>query len=127
MVAFFATAMLTGCDKDESSSSSGSGSSELANTSWQLNSPDDELYHTDVVYHLVFGPTNQVTYTVIVGTDYNIMSGTYEFSNGNGTAYMTYQDRPDDTNEYRFTFTYDGGDTIIWHVSARDITLTKLQ
>lgn len=58
------------------------------------------------------------------------MAGTYDYKNGSGTAYVKYVSRPDgmpeDTNEYRFTFTVSGT-TLTLRVSGRDIVLSKVR
>lgn len=129
MVAFMAVAIVS-CDKEESSSSSsnggGSGSAELANTGWQASFDDDPVYHCLVVYVVSFNGTNQISFARYIDGLQVVMTGTYDYSNGNGTAYLKYtMNGPEgDNNEYRHTFTVSGN-TLNFNLSSRTIALQK--
>lgn len=136
MVAFMAAAIVS-CDKDDSSSNNstngggnggntGSGSPELANTGWQANFEDDPVYHCLTIYVVSFDGTNQVSFLRYIDGLQVVMSGTYDYANGNGTAYVKYtMNGPEgDNNEYRFTFTVSGN-TLNFNVSGRTISLEK--
>ena len=97
MVAFFATSMIS-CSEESDSSSSHSGSPELA--------------------------TNQITFLQQVNDATNTMTGTYDFSSGSGTAYVK-KTEGEDQNEYRISFTVSGN-TMVWTV-GHDYTLSKVQ
>lgn len=105
----------------------GSGSNELAGTSWKLDNQSDPVYYgAHVVYLVTIGKTNEFTFTRTVdGTEYT-MKGTYDYDGGKGKAYLynTYGD--DQTSEYWLTFTVSG-DTMVLTYSLRDVTLTKVK
>ncbi|MBO6025875.1 MAG: hypothetical protein J6P73_01360 [Bacteroidales bacterium] len=114
-----ATMLLAGCGKDPKN--------ELVNTTWKLDSPNDVAYWgNDVVYTIVFGQNDDVTFTRVInsalGVTTAIMEGTYTFANGSGIASVHNQG---ETTDYRITFQVSG-DTLIWHYSLRDLTLTKV-
>lgn len=130
MVAMFATSMVACSDDDDSTTTGGgSGSDVLAGTVWQLHNEEDPTYHMEIYYTVTFSSPTGCSYIVASGDAHRLtnMAGTYDFSNGRGTAYLKYQDRPEDQNEYRMTFMYDGGQTLTWHVNSRDIVLSKLE
>ena len=128
-----AVVFAAGCTKPDdpnnggnNNGNSGSGNSALANTTWQLNSPNDETYHGDVIYTLAFGQGNEVTFTRDMDfgstTSTAVMKGTYTYSNGSGVAMIH---NVGETTDFRITFTVSGN-TLIWHFNLRDITLTKI-
>ena len=124
MVAFFATSMIS-CSEDSDSSSSHSGSRELANTVWRYDNPsDDNYYGAHVIFTVSFGATNQITFLQQVNDVTNTMTGTYDFANGRGTAYVK-KTQGEDQNEYHISFTVSGN-TMVWTV-GHDYTLTKVQ
>ena len=126
-----ATMIFAGCTKDDNGgndnggNNNGTTSSALKGTTWQLNSPNDEVYHGDVIYTLVFGQDNEVTFTRDIDfgstTSTVVMEGTYTYSNGSGVAMIH---NVGETTDFRITFTVSGN-TLIWHFNLRDITLTK--
>ena len=126
-----ATMLFAGCSKDDNGgnnnggNNSGTTNNALKGTTWQLNSPNDEVYHADVIYTLNFGQSNEVTFTRDMDfgstTSTAIMEGTYTYSNGSGVAMIH---NVGETTDFRITFTVSG-DTLIWHFNLRDITLTK--
>lgn len=124
MVAFFATSMIS-CSEESDSSSSHSGSPELANTVWRYDNPSDDTYYGQhVIFTVSFGATNQITFRQQVNDATNTMTGTYDFSSGSGTAYVK-KTEGEDQNEYRISFTVSGN-TMVWTV-GHDYTLTKVQ
>ena len=124
MVAFFATSMVS-CSDDSDSSSSHSGSRELANTVWSYDNPSDDTYYGQhVIFTVSFGATNQVTFHQQVNDAGNTMTGTYDFANGRGTAYVKHT-QGTDQNEYHILFAVNGN-TMVWTV-GHDYTLTKVQ
>ena len=126
-----ATMIFAGCTKDDNGgndnggNNNGTTSSAVKGTTWQLNSPNDEVYHGDVIYTLVFGQDNEVTFTRDIDfgstTSTVVMEGTYTYSNGSGVAMIH---NVGETTDFRITFTVSGN-TLIWHFNLRDITLTK--
>lgn len=131
-----ATMMFAACDKDDSNGTGssnngggnggGSGSAELANTGWQANFEDDPVYHCLTVYVVSFDGTNHISFARYIDGLQVVMAGTYDYANGNGTAYVKYVlGGPEgDDNEYRFTFTVSGN-TLNFNVSGRTISLEK--
>ena len=110
---------------DDSNDNGGNNNSPgvFANTSWQLNVEDDEVYHTMVIYSIVFGPKDEIVFSRIVsGVGTFQMDGTYTYTNGQGKAVMH---NVGETVNYNFTFTVDGN-TMVFHYNLRDITLTKI-
>ena len=133
LMLMMAVVFAAGCTKPDdpnnggnNNGNSGSGNSALANTTWQLNSPNDETYHGDVIYTLAFGQGNEVTFTRDMDfgstTSTAVMEGTYTYSNGSGVAMIH---NVGETTDFRITFTVSGN-TLIWHFNLRDITLTKI-
>ena len=119
-----------GCNKpndpnNNGGNNGGSGSSTLAGTTWTLNSPNDEVYHADVIYTLAFGQGNNVTFTRDIDygstTTTAVMTGTYTYSNGSGVAMIHNEG---ETTDFRITFTVSGN-TLTWHFNLRDIILHK--
>lgn len=124
MVAFFATSMIS-CSEESDSSSSHSGSPELANTVWRYDNPSDSYYYgAHVTLTVSFGATNQITFRQQVNDATNTMTGTYDFSSGSGTAYVK-KTEGEDQNEYRISFTVSSN-TMVWKLN-QDYTLTKIQ
>lgn len=131
-----AAMMFAACDKDDSNGTGssnngggnggGSGSAELANTTWVLDSSNDPVYHCDVLYTVTIGSTNEFSFGRNIAGDNTIMGGTYDYANGNGTAYLRYVlGGPDgDNNEYRLTFSVSGN-TMNLNYSGRTIALGK--
>ena len=125
-----ATMLFVGCSKNDNDGNNngngGSGSSALAKTTWQLNSPDDEVYHGDVIYTLAFGQGNEVTFTrdMDFGSSSStvVMTGTYTYSDGSGVAMIHNEG---EITDFRITFTVSGN-KLTWHFNLRDIILTKL-
>jgi hypothetical protein len=130
-----AAMLLVGCGKDNNGGNNNDGDNGatpsdivLANTTWQLNSPNDETYHGDVIYTVAFGQNDDVTFTRDIKYEgYDevqsvVMTGTYTYSNGSGVAMIH---NIGETTDYRITFTVSGN-TLIWNFSLRDITLTKI-
>lgn len=122
-----AVVFAAGCKKTDDSNNNNGGNTNtpgaLANTSWQLNVENDEIYHTTVVYSVVFGPNDEIVFTRIInGVGTYQMSGTYTYTNGQGKAVMH---NVGETVDYNFSFTVDGN-TMVFHYNLRDITLTKI-
>ena len=103
----------------------GSGSSELKNTVWKLDNPSDDVYYgAHVIYTVTLGKTNEFSFNRNVdGTDY-LMSGTYDYKGGKGTAYLYNKYGDDQTTEYRLTFSVSGN-TLNLNYSLRTVVLTK--
>jgi len=129
-----ATLFLFGCQKEDiggnggNSGNGGNGGStdnSLANTTWVLNSPDDETYHGDVIYTVSFGASDDVKFTrnIDYGTSQTdiVMLGTYTYSDGSGVAEIHNEG---ETTDYRITFSVEGN-TLIWNFSLREIRLQK--
>ena len=121
--------MFASCDKDDDNNNngggnSGSGSNELRGTSWMLDEPEDAVYHTHVVYTVTFDQADGVVFNRNVGGTDVAMAGTYEYSGGNGTAFLKYTSG-EDQSEYRMRFSVSGN-TMDFQVSTRTITLTKV-
>ena len=104
----------------------GSGSNELAGTSWKLDNQSDEVYYgAHVVYLVTIGKTNEFTFTRTVdGLEYK-MTGTYNYSDGKGTAYLYNTFGDDQNTEYRLTFSVSGK-TMNLNYSLRTVVLTKI-
>ena len=121
-----AVVFAAGCKKNDDSNDNGGNNNSpgvFANTSWQLNVEDDEVYHTMVIYSIVFGPKDEIVFSRIVsGVGTFQMDGTYTYTNGQGKAVMH---NVGETVNYNFTFTVDGN-TMVFHYNLRDITLTKI-
>ncbi|MCR5660162.1 MAG: hypothetical protein K6G25_12670 [Bacteroidales bacterium] len=121
-----AVVFAAGCKKTDDSNDNGGNNNSpgvFANTSWQLNVEDDEVYHTMVIYSIVFGPKDEIVFSRIVsGVGTFQMDGTYTYTNGQGKAVMH---NVGETVNYNFTFTVDGN-TMVFHYNLRDITLTKI-
>lgn len=127
LMLMMAVVFAAGCKKTDDSNNNNGGNTNtpgaLANTSWQLNVENDEIYHTTVVYSVVFGPNDEIVFTRIInGVGTYQMSGTYTYTNGQGKAVMH---NVGETVDYNFTFTVDGN-TMVFHYNLRDITLTKI-
>ena len=124
-----ATMLFVGCTKDDNGGSNngngGSTSGALAGTTWQLNSPNDDTYHCDVIYTVTFGQGNEVTFTrdMDFGTSTSqiVMVGTYTYNSGSGVATIH---NVGETTDFRITFTVSGN-TMQWHFNLRDIPLQK--
>lgn len=123
-----AAMLLTACGKDDNGGNGGgSVSKPLANTTWQLNSPNDEAYYgADVVYTVSFGSKDEITFTRKITTGEivtnAVMVGTYTYSNGSGEAMI--HNEGEDT-DFRATFTVSDK-TLVWKFNLREITLTKI-
>ena len=121
-----AVVFAAGCKKTDDSNDNGGNNNSpgvFANTSWQLNVEDDEVYHTMVIYSIVFGPNDEIVFSRIVsGVGTFQMDGTYTYTNGQGKAVMH---NVGETVNYNFTFTVNGN-TMVFHYNLRDITLTKI-
>ena len=121
-----AVVFAAGCKKTDDSNDNGGNNNYpgvFANTSWQLNVEDDEVYHTMVIYSIVFGPKDEIVFSRIVsGVGTFQMDGTYTYTNGQGKAVMH---NVGETVDYNFSFTVDGN-TMVFHYNLRDITLTKI-
>ena len=121
-----AVVFAAGCKKTDDSNDNGGNNNSpgvFANTSWQLNVEDDEVYHTMVIYSIVFGPKDEIVFSRIVsGVGTFQMDGTYTYTNGQGKAVMH---NVGETVNYNFTFTVNGN-TMVFHYNLRDITLTKI-
>ena len=116
-----------GCTKvPNNGGNNGGGNNTIgafANTSWQLSVEDDDVYHTLVIYSIVFGPNDEIVFSrIITGVGTFQMTGTYTYTNGEGKAVMH---NVGETVDYNFTFTVNG-DTMVFHYNLRDITLTKI-
>lgn len=123
--------MFAACDKDDDNGSgSHSGSAELANTVWTGSAVNTVSgYEFTTNYTFTFGSTNQVSIEMETSGARTVMAGTYDYSGGKGTAYVKYTYRPDDVvdeNEYRIKFNINGN-TMVAHISTKDVTLTKVQ
>lgn len=126
-VAIMAMTLTASCDfLSEILAEEGSGSSELAGTSWKLDNQSDEVYYgAHVVYLVTIGKTNEFTFTRTVdGLEYK-MTGTYNYSDGKGTAYLYNTFGDDQNTEYRLTFSVSGK-TMNLNYSLRTVVLTKL-
>lgn len=126
-VAIMAMALTASCDfLSEILAEEGSGSSELAGTSWKLDNQSDEVYYgAHVVYLVTIGKTNEFTFTRTVdGLEYK-MTGTYNYSDGKGTAYLYNTFGDDQNTEYRLTFSVSGK-TMNLNYSLRTVVLTKI-
>ena len=126
-VAIMAMTMTASCDfLSEILAEEGSGSSELAGTSWKLDNQSDEVYYgAHVVYLVTIGKTNEFTFTRTVdGLEYK-MTGTYNYSDGKGTAYLYNTFGDDQNTEYRLTFSVSGK-TMNLNYSLRTVVLTKI-
>lgn len=126
-VAIMAMTLTTSCDfLSEILAEEGSGSSELAGTSWKLDNQSDEVYYgAHVVYLVTIGKTNEFTFTRTVdGLEYK-MTGTYNYSDGKGTAYLYNTFGDDQNTEYRLTFSVSGK-TMNLNYSLRTVVLTKI-
>lgn len=123
-VAVAALFLSVSCGKS-SPDGGGSGSSELKNTVWILDNPKDDVYYgAHVIYTVTFGKTNEFSFNRNVdGTDY-LMSGTYDYKAGKGTAYLYNKYGDDQTTEYRLTFSVSGN-TMDLKYSLRTVVLTK--
>ena len=109
---------------DDDGGSGSSSKSELANTTWRLNSPGDSVYHQDVVYTVKIGSGNDISFIRnIAGAD-TIMVGTYTYSSGSGTCTVHYTTGSDQA-DYRFKFKVSGK-TMDFTFNLRTITLTKV-
>lgn len=131
-----ATMLFAGCTKDDNGGTNngggnnngngGSNTSALVGTTWQLNSPNDQTYHGDVIYTVSFGQGNEVTFTrdMDFGTSTSsaVMEGTYTYNEGNGVAMIH---NVGETTDYRITFTVSGN-TLTWNFSLREIVLQKV-
>ena len=121
-----AVVFAAGCKKTDDSNDNGGNNNSpgvFANTSWQLNVEDDEVYHTMVIYSIVFGPNDEIVFSrVVSGVGTFQMDGTYTYTNGQGKAVMH---NVGETVNYNFTFTVNGN-TMVFHYNLRDITLTKI-
>ena len=121
-----AVVFAAGCKKTDDSNDNGGNNNSpgvFANTSWQLNVEDDEVYHTMVIYSIVFGSKDEIVFSRIVsGVGTFQMDGTYTYTNGQGKAVMH---NVGETVNYNFTFTVNGN-TMVFHYNLRDITLTKI-
>ena len=121
-----AVVFAAGCKKTDDSNNNGGNNNSpgaFANTSWQLNVEDDEVYHTSVIYSIVFGPNDEITFSrIVTGAGTFQMDGTYTYTNGQGKAVMH---NVGETVNYNFTFTVNGN-TMVFHYNLRDITLTKI-
>ena len=116
-----------GCTKDPNNGGNNGGGNNttgaFANTSWQLSVEDDDVYHTSVIYSIVFGSKDEIVFSrIITGVGTVQMDGTYTYSNGQGKAVMH---NVGETVDYNFTFTVNGN-TMVFHYNLRDITLTKI-
>ena len=107
---------------DESGSSS--AKSELASTTWRLNSPGDSVYHQDVVYTVSFGKGNDITFNRNIAGKDTKMVGTYTYSSGSGKCSMHYA-TGSDTSDYNFKFKVSGS-KMDFTFNLRTITLTKV-
>ena len=126
-VAIMAMTLTASCDfLSEILAEEGSGSSELAGTSWKLDNQSDEVYYgAHVVYLVTIGKTNEFTFTRTVdGLEYK-MTGTYDYSDGKGTAYLYNTFGDDQNTEYRLTFSVSGK-TMNLNYSLRTVVLTKI-
>ncbi len=126
-VAIMAMTLTASCDfLSEILAEEGSGSSELAGTSWKLDNQSDEVYYgAHVVYLVTIGKTNEFTFTRTVdGLEYK-MTGTYNYSDGKGTAYLYNTFGDDQNTEYRLTFSVSGK-TMNLNYSLRTVVLTKI-
>ncbi len=126
-VAIMAMTLTASCDfLSEILTEEGSGSSELAGTSWKLDNQSDEVYYgAHVVYLVTIGKTNEFTFTRTVdGLEYK-MTGTYNYSDGKGTAYLYNTFGDDQNTEYRLTFSVSGK-TMNLNYSLRTVVLTKI-
>ncbi len=119
-----AAMMFASCEEDNNNGNGNGGSDELRGTSWVLDEPDDATYHMHVVYSVVFDQADGIVFNRNVGGNDVAMTGTYEYSNGNGTAYLKYTSG-EDQSEYRMKFSVSGN-TMDFQVSLRTITLTKV-
>ena len=119
-----AVVIAAGCTKDPNNNGGGNNTTgAFANTSWQLSVEDDDVYHTSVIYSIVFGPNDEIVFSrIITGVGTVQMTGTYTYSNGQGKAVMH---NVGETVDYNFTFTVNGN-TMVFHYNLRDITLTKI-
>ena len=104
----------TSCTKDKVD--------ELAGTKWQLNSPNDPSFHTDVVYTVTFSTGMKMNFTRNVGGTNYVMEGTYTYKDGEGVGMLC---STGETTEYRLTFKIDGNKLVL-HYHLHDITLTKV-
>jgi len=103
----------------------GSGSSDLKNTVWKLDNPSDDVYYgAHVIYTVTIGKTNEFSFNRNVNGEDYLMSGTYEYKGGKGTAYLYNKYGEDQTTEYRLTFTVSGN-TLDLKYSLRTVSLTK--
>ena len=123
-LAMAALFLLVSCGKT-SPEGGGSGSSELRNTVWKLDNPKDAVYYgAHVIYTVTLGKTNEFSFNRNVdGTDY-LMSGTYDYKGGKGTAYLYNKYGEDQSTEYRLTFSVSGN-TLNLNYSLRTVVLTK--
>ncbi|MBO6026705.1 MAG: hypothetical protein J6P73_05610 [Bacteroidales bacterium] len=119
-------AFVTGCKpEDEPNNGGGNNNSTgmFANTSWQLSVENDEVYHTSVIYSIVFGSKDEIVFSrIVTGAGTFQMQGTYTYSDGQGKAVMH---NVGESVDYNFSFTVDGN-TMVFHYNLRDITLTKI-
>ena len=123
-VAAAALSLCVSCGKN-SPDGGGSGSSELKNTVWKLDNPSDEVYYgAHVIYTVTIGKTNEFSFNRNVNGEDYLMSGTYEYKGGKGTAYVYNKYGEDQTTEYRLTFTVSGN-TLDLKYSLRTVSLTK--
>ena len=126
-VAIMAMTLTASCDiLSEILAEEGTGSSELAGTSWKLDNQSDEVYYgAHVVYLVTIGKTNEFTFLRTVdGIEYK-MTGTYNYSDGKGTAYVHNTFGDDQSTEYRMTFSVSGK-TMNLNYSLRTVVLTKI-
>ena len=101
-----------------------SESTELAGTTWRLNSPDDSVYHFDVVYTVSFGSELDIYFNRNIGGLNTLMIGTYTYSNGSGNGAVHYS-TGEDQADYRFKFSISG-EKMDFTFNLRTITLTKV-
>lgn len=116
------TMLFTACGKDNDGGN-GSLTSAIAGTTWQLDNPSDDTYYgAHVIYTVVLGQNNDITFTRnIDGTD-AVMEGTYTYTNGEGKAKVH---NVGESTDFNFTFTINGN-TMDFHFNLRTITLTKI-
>lgn len=121
-----AVVFAAGCkETDDSNDNGGNNNSTgmFANTSWQLSVENDEVYHTSVIYSIVFGSKDEIVFSrIVTGAGTFQMQGTYTYSDGQGKAVMH---NVGESVDYNFSFTVDGN-TMVFHYNLRDITLTKI-